>query len=568
MLFGLASLALALLPTPSNGARPARFGSPRAAFQDGAVLPGLSPATPASAAQTIAARMGAVHEPTLGGGAHLLRVRLGRVVPTILTLRRQSSVRYAEPDYLMSTNAEPDDPSFGIQWGLENTGQSGNAITGKAGADIRAAAAWDVTTGNASTVMALLDTGVDYTHPDLADNIWSNPGGIGGCAEGTHGYNALTQTCDPMDTAGHGTHVAGTMAASGNNGLGVVGVNRKAAILPVKFANKVGSGTTTGLISAMEWVLCAKAAAVNVRVANDSLTNPGDTFSQALLNEVNRLSDNGVLFMTAAGNTKQDNDVTPRYPCDYGTPNEICVAASDQKDLLASFSNWGVTTLDLAAPGKNIYLTLPNGGYGFMSGTSMAAPLVTGAAALILSTGEHTTAELKTDILDNIDALSSLSGRVRTGGRLNVCKAIPGCRNPLVGNPGFETSTSGWASFGAGTTLTRVAGGHGGIWAVEATNTGTGATTCGLTDQPTWVGTTSPGTYLVSLWVKAPTAGALVTLRLRELTGDRPGRPADGDGDPEHRLAAGLPDLCCSSRRVIYTRLPHHDFWRAARYLL
>ena len=151
-------------------------------------------------------------------------------------------------------------------------------------------------------------------------------------------------------------------------------------ILPVKWTDATGHGTTSNLIAAMEWVLQAKAAGVNVAVVNDSATFIGTAFSQALLDEINALGNAGILFVTAAGNSSQNNDKTTRYPCDYRTSNEICVAASDQNDRKASFSNWGPGSVDLAAPGKSIYSTLLNGTYGFMDGTSMAAPMVSGAA--------------------------------------------------------------------------------------------------------------------------------------------------------------------------------------------
>jgi serine protease len=415
-------------PSGGTGSR-TRSGPAPAAFQDDTVLLGLTRTSPPSAAPRLAALAGAVHVRTLGAATHLLRVRRGEVQRAIAKLRDQPDVRYAEPDYLIATDAVPNDPSFGLEWGLQNTGQTVNGIKGKVGADVRAPAAWNVTTGSRAVVIAQVDTGVDYTHPDLRDNLWSNPGGIGGCPAGTHGYNVLKRTCDPMDASGHGTHVAGIMGAVGNNSVGVGGVNWSTTILPVKFANRTGSGTTSNLITAMDWVLAAKAAGVDVRVLNDSLTNPGDAYSQALADEIARLGRNGILFVTAAGNTKQDNDVTPRYPCDYGAANEICVAATDQKDRLAGFSNWGDQTVDLAAPGKNIYSTLPNGSYGLKSGTSMAAPFVTGAAALTLSAdATMSTSQLKAAILNGVDTLPSLAGLVRTGGRLDVCRVLSGCR--------------------------------------------------------------------------------------------------------------------------------------------
>ena len=160
---------------------------------------------------------------------------------------------------------------------------------------------------------------------------------------------------------------------------------------------------------------------------NDSAVFSGTSFSQALSDELDKLAANNILFVTAAGNNKNDNDITPKYPCSYGKTNEVCVAATDQRDRLASFSNWGATTVDLAAPGKNILTTLSGGGYGYTKGTSFAAPLVAGAAALALSVQDTSTSALKARILGGVDPLPSLAGKVRTGGRLDLCKAVPGC---------------------------------------------------------------------------------------------------------------------------------------------
>lgn len=421
-------LLTVVLPVSGGAGFATRSATAPPEFRNDTVLLGLTSTRPASEARRLAALAGAVEVRTLGAAAHLLRVRPDGVQQAIAKLREQPGVRYAEPDYLMTTAAVPNDPSFGLQWGLQNTGQTVNGIRGKVGADARAPAAWNVTTGSHAIVVAQVDTGVDYTHPDLRPNIWSNPGGIGGCPAGTHGYNVLNRTCNPMDASGHGTHVAGIIGAVGNNGIGVAGVNWSTTILPVKFANRAGSGTTSNLITAMDWVLAAKAAGVDVRVLNDSLTNPGDAYSQALADEIGRLGANGILFVTAAGNTKQDNDVTPRYPCDYGAANQLCVAATDQKDRRAGFSNWGEQTVDLAAPGKNIDSTLPNASYGFMSGTSMAAAFVSGAGALVLSGNPNlSTGQLKADLLSGVDVLPSLSGLVRTGGRLDLCQSLPDC---------------------------------------------------------------------------------------------------------------------------------------------
>jgi hypothetical protein len=291
-----------------------------------------------------------------------------------------------------------------------------------------------VSTGSRSIVIGETDTGVEYTHPDLAANIWSNPGGIGGCTAGTHGYNVVAGTCNPMDDdtgyGGHGTHVAGIMGAVGNNGVGVAGMNWQTSILPVKWLNSSGWGETSGLIAALQWLVAARQAGVNVRVVNDSATFYGTAYSQALSEEIDVLGANNILFVTAAGNTGENNDELAhrRYPCGYDRPNEICATASNNNDQLPGWANYGPHTVDLAAPGVSIYSTLREGKYGYLSGGSMASPQVAGAAALILSVKPSlSTTELKADILENVDPLPSLAGRVITGGRLDVCKAVPGC---------------------------------------------------------------------------------------------------------------------------------------------
>jgi thermitase len=371
------------------------------------------------------------------GSRFTLRVPASRVMAAVRLLRRyRRLVRFAEPDYLLRASAAqrlPNDPLFSQQWGSLNTGQSVNGSTGAVGADGGAAAAWRVTTGSRSIVIADVDTGVEYTHPDLAANMWSNPGGVGGCPSGTHGYNVLAATCDPMDDdtsyGGHGTHVAGIIGAVGNNGVGVAGMNWQTAILAVKWLDSGGGGSTDQLINALDWVVRAKRAGVNVRVVNDSATFVGTAYSQALSDEIDLLGANGILFVTAAGNTGQDNDnpASPRYPCDYGRPTELCVTTTDQNDHQPSWADWGAHTVDLAAPGNDVYSTLRNGTYGFISGGSMAAAEVSGAAGLILSRANMSPTALKADILLNVDPRPSLSGRVRTGGRLDVCKAISGC---------------------------------------------------------------------------------------------------------------------------------------------
>jgi hypothetical protein len=369
---------------------------------------------------------GAVHVKNVGWRAHLVFVGPGAVLQAINRLQRHKDVVYVEPDFVHNLNGgvPPNDTNAGNQWAIANESS---------------AAAWSVTTGTNSVSVAILDTGVQYSHPDLLTNIWTNPGGIGGCAAGTHGYNVLDGSCDPMDDdasyGGHGTHVAGILGAVGNNRLGVAGVNWTTSIIPVKWVNASNTGYTSDLIAAMDWVIRAKQSGVNIRVVNDSATWAGTASSQALSDEIDLLGANDILFVSAAGNTAQNNDTIPRYPCSYNRPNMICAGASDQNDQLWSSSNYGFTTVQLAAPGVNIYSTLRQSNFGYISGGSMAAPQVSGTAALILSTGYLSVPNLRAAILNNVDSLSSLQGLVATGGRLNVCNAVPGCSSGSTAVP-------------------------------------------------------------------------------------------------------------------------------------
>ncbi|HEY3018861.1 MAG TPA: S8 family peptidase [Solirubrobacteraceae bacterium] len=431
------ALAVALVVLGAGGSAPAAAASPPS-FRPGVVLVGFQPGVPAARRRAIARAAGAVGSRRVGAG---VRLRVGRasVLAAVRSLRRRREVRYAEPDYLMRAAAVPGDPAFPLQWGPADDG---------------ATAAWDVSTGSRSIVIAEVDSGVDYNHPDLAANIWSNPGGVGGCPAGTHGFNVLTAACDPMDDdaafSGHGTHVAGILGAAGDNEIGVAGMNWSTTILPVKWLNASGSGSTGDLIAALDWVVRARQAGVDIRVVNDSATFVGTAFSQALSDEIDVLGDNGILFVTAAGNTADDNDDPRlrRYPCGYDRPTEICVTASDRDDRLPSWANYGAATVDLAAPGDHVYSTLRDGSYGFISGGSMAAPQVAGAAALVLSRADLSVTELKSALLDSVDPVPALAGLVRTGGRLNVCRALPGC---VAAPRPAPASTLGTTTIGAAT---------------------------------------------------------------------------------------------------------------------
>jgi thermitase len=377
-----------------------------------------------------------------------IQITSSDVLAAVRTLRSSPLVAYAEPDYRMHASAAPDDPDFNLQWGDQNTGQEipiqeageilGELAPGNAGADDGVAKAWSVTTGSREIVVGEVDTGVDYAHPDLAENIWTNPGGIGGCEAGTHGYNALEQgsekRCNPNDEdttyGGHGTHVAGIIGAVGDNGIGVTGMNWQTTILPVKWLDSASSGNTSALIEALQWLLKAKEEGVNLRVVNDSATFEGPEYSGILQAEIEALGQQGVLFVNAAGNSANDDDNEPyeRYPCDYRLANELCVTAINNEDTLPAWANYGPKTVNLAAPGVSILSTLRENKYGYLSGGSMASAQVSGAAALILSAEPNlSSAALKADILENVEELPSLAGKVESGGSLDVCKAMPGC---------------------------------------------------------------------------------------------------------------------------------------------
>jgi subtilisin family serine protease len=411
-------------------------------YRDGIVLAGFRANISMAQQLSVFASVGAQElRYVQSGDVHVIRVPPGHVLDTVNKLKALSEVRYAEPDFAHYVDGGPlpNDTSVGFQWAVQNTGQSVNGTAGTPGADERTLPAWGVTTGTASVVVAVLDTGTQYTHPDLITNLWNNPGGVGGCPAGTHGYNVLTNTCDPMDDdvsyAGHGSHVSGILGAVGNNAMGVAGVNWSTSIMAMKWVASNGNGFSSDLVTAMDWVVTAKQAGATVRVVNDSATWPGTAFSQAVVDEIDALGANDILFVAAAGNTGENNDITPRYPCSYNRANMICAAASDQNDRLWTSSNFGITTVKLAAPGVNIYSTMRQNNYGYISGSSMAAAQVSGTAALILSLGYQSVANLRSIILNSVDVLSSLTSFVATGGRLNVCKAVPGCSTASTSVP-------------------------------------------------------------------------------------------------------------------------------------
>ena len=464
-----------------------------------------------------------VLRPAGGAGLHRAHSRSRSAAQLIRELSARPDVEYAEPNYIVQAVAAPNDPSYGLLWGLHNTGQVVSGAAGKAGADIGAEPAWDVATGAGSGVaVGIVDTGVDYTHPDLAANIWSAPASftvkIGGvsltCPAGSHGYNAISNTCNPMDDNQHGTHVAGTIGAVGDNGAGVAGVNWGVKIIAAKFLNRSGSGSLADAIDAIEFLIQAKQAfaatsGADVRVLSNSWGGGG--FSQAMLDEINRANSNGMLFVAAAGNNGANNDSSRFYPAGYTAPNMLSVAATDNQDAMASFSNYGRTTVHLGAPGVNIYSTVPGGKYAYLSGTSMATPHVSGAAALVLSRCGLDTAGVKANLLSNVDVIPALQGRTVSGGRLSLNRSVRNCMPApdftMAATPASQTVTPG-SPVGYSVTVTTT-GGFTGAVALTAAGLPSGAT---ATFNPASIdgagssalaiaasGSTLPGVYALSV---------------------------------------------------------------------
>jgi subtilisin family serine protease len=289
--------------------------------------------------------------------------------------------------------------------------------------------------------IALVDTGVDYTHPDLAANIWQNPGetinGIdddgNGYIDDIRGWNFVSKTNDPMDDNGHGTHCAGTIAAVGNNGIGVCGVTWNAKIMPLKFLDSSGSGYTSDAISAILY-----ANRMGAPIISNSWSGTG--YSQSLKDAIDASS---AVVVCAAGNSGANSDVTPQYPAAFTSSNIISVAATNYNDKLATFSNYGAKSVDLAAPGVSIYSTTKSNGYKYLSGSSMATPHVSGVAALIKSQNPSmTAAQIESKILNNCDSLSVLSGKMVTGGRLNAAKALGQIPKTPTPTPTVTTTTT------------------------------------------------------------------------------------------------------------------------------
>lgn len=360
-------------------------------------------------------------------GAQLFKIPAGKTVDQVIKeLKKSSDVAYAEPNYLVS--ASDVDPYYDYLWGIENKGQYVGGSYGISGIDVNAVPAWTVTKGSTKVVVAVIDTGIDITHPDLKSRIFVNPNEVprngidddgNGYIDDVNGwdfYNNDNTVYDSPDVDDHGTHVAGTIAAQGDNGIGVVGVAPLVKILPLKFlGTPEGNGSVSDAVEAIYY-----AASMGVKISNNSWG--GGNYSTALYEAIR---DSGSLFVAAAGNDGLNNDYYSHYPSSYGLDNILSVAAIDSWGNRAYFSNYGSYSVDVAAPGEDILSTIPEGGYAFYNGTSMAAPHVTGTAALLYSKiRSYTPYDLKNKIMNNTEPLYSLQSLVSTGGIVDAGKTL------------------------------------------------------------------------------------------------------------------------------------------------
>ncbi len=368
------------------------------------------------------------------------RASMETTVSAIASLKQSPLVEYVEPNYIYHISKKPTQGDYPLLWGLHNIGQRDkDGTVGKEGVDIDAESAWDITTGTDEVLVAVIDTGIDYTHSDLVRNAWTNPGETGfdsngkdkskngidddgnGYIDDLHGYNfsdPKKKNRDPMDDNGHGTHCSGTIGGNSKGYQGIIGVNWNVKIAGVKAFDDSGNGTTEDSILAIDY-------AIKIGAKVMSASWGGGDFSQAQQEAIERANKAGVIFIAAAGNEGSDNDKKPTYPANYPVDNIVSVAAIDNQGNMAYFSSYGAKTVHIAAPGVNIFSSVLLGHHEAWSGTSMATPHVSGVAALLASHEPNlTNLQIKQRLISTARALKGLSGQVSSGGMVNAYNAL------------------------------------------------------------------------------------------------------------------------------------------------
>ena len=328
-------------------------------------------------------------------------------------LKKDNNIDYVEKDFILTLESLPNDNRLNNQWALKKN-------------MLNMEKAWEIGTGSRDIVVGVVDNGIDYNHVDLKNNMYVNPGEIpdngidddnNGYIDDVYGWNFIDNVKNGMDDQGHGTHCAGIIGAEGNNNIGVVGINWKVSLASLKFINKNGRGYTSDVIKAIDYA---------TKMRFDILSNSwgGGLRSQALLNAIKRYKNSGGIFVVASGNSILNNDYYATYPCNYDVNNLICVGSNNEVDKLSYFSNYGKNKVHLVAPGSNILSTTPENNYLKKSGTSMAAPQVSGAIALILSLKKINVNEIKTLLSMTVDRICAYEDRVKWNGRLNVFNTL------------------------------------------------------------------------------------------------------------------------------------------------
>ena len=395
---------------------------------------------------TILATHGARKKQLRGeSGVERLELRTGRDVKTAaLELLLNPQIEFVEPNFLIAKeDIQANDPQLEAQWALRNTGQNG----GQYGADIGATTAWQTTTGSASTIIAVIDSGIDFTHPDLINNQWTNPNASAG--GDLHGWDFITDTGEIKDEQGHGTAVAGIIAAEGNNSFGITGVMWRASLMSLRVLDNTGTGDVADAIEAIDYAVEHGAHVINL-----SWGTNGE--SVALRDAIERALKRNVVVVCSAGNGSRDLDATPYYPASFKLRNLIAVAASDNSDQLATWSNWGARSVTLAAPGTNILTTQRGGGYWNVTGTSAAAPVVTGIAGLLKTARPHgPVTSVVRAITESVRQTPSLAGKVSSGGIANAADALATLRGSTNQPLPFQTPGIGSGGTGPGGSFSR-----------------------------------------------------------------------------------------------------------------